>query len=153
MRRAILLTSVLLAGALGCDETPDPSKMKDVCPELVEKVKAQCGADSAAYKKHKELYIDAAPTGAPTSDADRMMRARRLMACQAGLSIANEKLDYSQAPNFTVNSSDAELQGHAEQAKKHWEERKRAYEKMSPEEKKKDEAAQLEQRCTLWQLG
>jgi hypothetical protein len=56
-------------------------------------------------------------------------------------------------PNFTVGTDDPEMKAHAQEAKKHWEARKRAYEKMSPEDKKKDEAAQLKQRCMLWQLG
>jgi hypothetical protein len=66
--------------------------------------------------------------------------------------VAKEKVDYSVEPDFSVGS-DVELQAQAAEAKKHWQDRKAAYDKMSPEEKKKDEAAQVQQRCMLWVLG
>jgi hypothetical protein len=154
--KGLLTLTVLLSGALACDEEPKPAAVvtpvKDVCPDLVAKVKAQCGEDSPAYKKHKQLYIDKAPTGEPQSDADAQMRVRRLRACQSGLAVADEKLDYSVEPDFSVGN-DTELQAQAAAAKKHWQTRKAAYEKMSSDEKAKDEAAQVQQRCMLWVLG
>ncbi len=141
----------------GCEERPpDPraaaAALSDHCEEFVAKIREQCGEDSPAFKKQKQVLLDSAPTGEPENDADAQMRLRRLLTCKAGLQAANEKLDYSQAPDFAVGH-DAEMQEHARQAKKHWETRKAAYEKMSPEEKKRDEAAQREQRCHLWVLG
>lgn len=150
--------ALLMGAALGCDEQAAPAAaaaepLTDVCPELVAKVKEQCGEDSPAYKKHKQLYVDQAPTGEPTSDADAQMRVRRMQACKAGLAVANERVDYSVVPDFSVGNGDAELQQQAADAKKHWETRKAAYEKMSAEDKAKDEAAQVQQRCMLWVLG
>lgn len=156
-RRLTIAWIALSTLAVGCDEPEKGAQepaltLEDHCAELVTKVKEQCGEDSPAYKAQKRLYLDNAPAGEPESDADAQMRVRRLLACKAGLASANEKLDYSEPPSFFVGS-DPEMQQYAEQAKQHYEARKAAYEKMTPEERKKDEAAQIEQRCQLWVLG
>lgn len=150
----VLSTSAI---GVGCDEADKSAQgaaatLEDHCAELVTKVKEQCGEDSPAYKAQKRLYLDSAPAGEPQGDADAQMRVRRLLACKAGLASANEKLDYSEPPSFVVGD-DPEMKQFAEEAKHNYEARKAAYEKMTPEERKKDEAAQLEQRCQLWVLG
>jgi hypothetical protein len=141
---------LLAASGPGCDDKKTPTV--DRCPELVAMVKTQCGEDSDAFKKHKQIYLDNAPVGEATSEADAQMRERRLRSCEAGIRQASEALDYSVMPDFSVGN-DAELKSQAEQAKKYWLERKAAYEKMSPEDQKKDEALQLDQRCRLWVFG